>query len=680
MLELRSPYCATEYPSLKLNQKSILSCYPEITLNDLDFLSPTAEKNFSEDDLIQFHNNNLLCFDDNALFYLYLKKNHPDIDNILKDYPHDLDFPYSMRLWNYMIFTGQQGFDLLEPIWSEFERRFRDLLFHANYDFIDKEENLSTCQEIIILRSLRLVRIPDSHTFKIYVRQGEDWEELDHTGDFDFDWVIKSRDYFNENAFFGIEEIYRLISQIVLAEMFNMPKLIYSLQTEYIQKHYPNSYRAITQIVEVFARRLYLYPSNQSKIKNPSAISKYHLAMRLRKIKWVISNFFDPFTCKVFFQNPFNKVLKITDYLNIAQDISAYREDIEFWDNDNPIKTTFLLNAFANNYAAIKNHSILSFDNVLFHKSPSNNMLFWDKRCFNRTFKVMKKSMMQQLFKVHTLREKSFLMWSYWVGYSKYKKMNSHVFCAVVYFLKNLQFTTSKLQHKNFKNFLAKSCLVLDLLYELLLEQWNKNKRLSAFSYECTSVDVMDVVDYIYNAMSDHIRNIEVEDSCNDIKINPTTTLNRLKQLSLDWHQSIWMANFEGAQEDYKHLTAFSHTVKETTFTLIHNNFDLYREGMEQRHCINSYDGRVERGSYVAFKVESTLDRATLGVIVNIDHQDHEEVVRYFFNQCLGRCNTAIKEQTQKDAEVFIQELNQQKFRFFNPSLISQTSEPDYIF
>src|SRR5690606_29781844 len=116
----------------------------------------------------------------------------------------------------------------------------------------------------------------------------------------------------------------------------------------------------------------------------------------------------------------------------IAQDISAYREDIELWDNDNPIKTTFLLNAFANNYAAIKNHSILSFDNVLFHKSPSNNMLFWDKRCFNRTFKVMKKSMMQQLFKVHTLREKSFLMWSYWVGYSKYKKMNSHVFCAVV--------------------------------------------------------------------------------------------------------------------------------------------------------------------------------------------------------------------------------------------------------
>lgn len=643
----------------------------EKTLADLNLVT-SSDTVYDYALLKQYALNNVFAVNNSNIFIEILQSKNIDYESHIKanfdfnDPKNDDSFEQSSlcNIEMIYIFLAHDVFDVLEPVWTQFRDRFHELFFHNNYDLGDALLPVDQQSEVVILQTIKYVK--NGSLIDVYLRQGDSWVELKNLEFLSCEAInplIKDHNFIRNMTINGADDFVKLIATIALSDIFNMPSVLFKRkETEYsFDRKEPDYFE---NILSLFIIRLTF--SYDKYLKKPTLnkefISPYHRTMRYRKIRWVISHLFEKEYCALFFNSRTFEHLNISDYNDFVEERADTLPSVRAWQNDHKNKLLYLLNLSLDSL----DQSSMAFSNILYRNNPDCRSPFFDKRGYHGFLKHAKKSMIFQLSNTLDYDSESdgqhiFMVWSNWFGYTRHKKLNTHVVMTMLYLLSVTNAMEWDFNGKAFKEYLQQTVFMLDLLYEHLHEIWQKHKKIKPYKVETGSAITVELFDFFHHGNEENVL-------VNLNRINSKTTLKSLYRLCHEWHVEVRLGEYERNNEDYPHLKPFSQTVGKTLFTLIHNDFDLYNEGAEMHHCVNTFHKRVLTGKYLVFQVISGEERATLGVSNNQLQGDeitppkyNPDVNNYSFHQCFGYCNKAVSEHVKKDAFELIKMLNEKK-------------------
>jgi len=149
-------------------------------------------------------------------------------------------------------------------------------------------------------------------------------------------------------------------------------------------------------------------------------------------------------------------------------------------------------------------------------------------------------------------------------------------------------------------------------------------------------------------------------------KVNFNWSAKRFREVHTEWSREIMKHELSMLKNTSIKNAEFFTKFDVPGFTLLKKAAEVFEEGTEMKHCLyTSYWSSMERGSYLAYKVEIGIERATLGLSLS-KHQDKFEVT---YNQCYAIGNREISLSLKRKVNKFVDHLNNKFKKHICPSV-----------
>jgi hypothetical protein len=119
-----------------------------------------------------------------------------------------------------------------------------------------------------------------------------------------------------------------------------------------------------------------------------------------------------------------------------------------------------------------------------------------------------------------------------------------------------------------------------------------------------------------------------------------------------------------------KYENIFNKEIDDISFELIEDSIKLNQEGVDMKHCIYSYLGRIANGTYLAISINHkiTKERATLGIVV--------DEKTFMFEQLKGFCNSRATQELINTTLKYLKSLNVSNInKTFNDLTINKSKQ-----
>ena len=620
-------------------------------------------------DLKSFVQENISIFTDKDKYYEHITQNMTKKE--LKKYNLDCkkfadsNYYESIGEWsNIQNFSEKRGFDLLEPIFSDFIERF-DNLFKEHVYVMNDADNYAECNDFTFFKILRIKRIEGEPIPELYIKNGNSWLRImsPNSDQWILNPLIQSNDFFNRNTLLD-SSIQQIALVVIVAEMFNVPELIKTRRIQSYKEHINYKNTDNLPLFEEFHKVIYLFDSiisykfyritsgcksGKPINQNPYFKKPFTFSHNLKKVRCAIYKLLDKKMCQYLLikDNQFT----LSSYFKFIATYGAYKQQLLFWEQESHLKLIFILKSTeAKNLEIINNKSLFSYERLVSNQTQLK-LGFLDKKSLQKTLNS-NRTIVKSLFDTKTISDlslpNSFRFWAYWLGHTRHTKLNTYVFLAVKSRFPFYSFDYQKPEHQAR---LKQTVYAIDLFYDYLLIEWAKCKKMGAFLSNLPhDRNLAEYLDYLF------ARDGEGADHKNYIFPNllATTTKATIKSLqnkSNEWHR-LQQHKKMGDLRSYDHLKSTTITIEDVIFELITNNHALADEAIEMHHCVASFDDYIYSGEYLVFRVISKTERATLGLFIDDKQQ------KFSLNQCYGYSNSKISEQLKIKVSELIKLLN----------------------
>lgn len=331
----------------------------------------------------------------------------------------------------------------------------------------------------------------------------------------------------------------------------------------------------------------------------------------------------------------------MVQFYELYQKFYPHKEALLKWQAESKQKLIYVL-LNTEQGLLIDGDNYFSYSNLL---DANAHRTFLDKVSVRRVFKS-DLSILNQLLSCTTTNYSNysgfFSLWTYWLGHTSHESINPNVFSVISKFGLHEYFEKSNKQH--LKTFLKHGVPLFDVLYEFLLEllnsyqsfgenpqtfidsiTFNENEDYFSDALLPSALQQKRIkVNTILNEISDFILFVDptVHDGClplsNLNRINTTTNIHSLTRNAHIWHDEV-QCRGKGPLCIWSQFKPFSAHIQGCTFTLLTDNHQLFYEGLEMKHCVNTFENRIKENSYIVFSIKSPKEDGTLGLTLNTD-------------------------------------------------------------
>lgn len=560
---------------------------------------------------------------------------------------------------------------LIKPLFDEWYKVVNDLLKNHVYD-IPENIDYDSCTDFVFFKRYRITKTENELKPKLYILNDQNWVQVQPSDRmWPLNFQIQNNLFYNQNVFRD-ETVLKIVSAIALSEILGNQKI---LQKDMIHPYFSfytyndalDEEDEIT-IIRTLSKLFIRIVSNKFKLEggrrtnsipNPFYIKPFVLGHNLKKIRRVISKCLDKQICKYCLIK--NDNMNLESYCEFVNQYRGCLDALNDWLIENPVKLVYLLRSNTKPQK-INDRSFFSFSNLASIENPKPYS-FLDKSSLKKTLlsnrTIMKGVFSTAEFVPKRFAENNFKFWTYWLGHTSVKKINSFVFLGLKTISIYQKFNRKNPQHLES---LPKMVTALDLLYELLLNIWNLNPSKYHFLHNMHRYSKLsELMDYLFFINDDEQDRQAVEffRFANVEALTKKTTLQRLEQRSHQWHIEIQKRR-DYEEYNYLFMAKEDIQVNSTVFTPIVSNEELVAEGSRMHHCISIFHKQIKAKEYIAFKVRTANEIATLG----IDVYYYENTPQFEYDQCYRACNEPISRSLKRDVDQFINKIN------FKPSLV----------
>lgn len=647
-----------------------------------------AKDHYDLNDIHPYYVNNLQACVNSKRFATLLKKHNLPYEHLCQpqkpNEPFDVNRMFNnSQLYKYF-FDYDELFQCLEPIWSVFLNRFNELFYHETFKLGDPSKPLAEQHEIILLDQVKYVR--HGGVIKVYVRNEDEWKHLEQlengfacytdlhfTLQGDLTHLQKGKD---SRLNFVI-----MVAHAALRDVFHLP--VHDCTQDFSLQP---SGQMLRDILHLFTNRLTRNWYYQNKDQPaPQRFSRYYISKeslteRFQAVNAVFAHLLDKEITDTYLK------VQCTEKQQVEINLSYYNymtcqygssiDALNYWYSDNPIKAYYLFNlALSQGAEVLRSYDSFAYENILYKNNPYKAFPFYDKRAYHGFLKHGSRKMLNKIIELSRdvftdsdQVKKVFMMITYWMGYTKLPHLNDDVVSMMIEYNKQMHLQSASFHFEEWLAYLRKSVHALDLLHEKLLQVWQESATENDFKINLRTPLISEINDFINHTVSGFPVNLN--------RIGSKATTKSLERLARTWHEEILQSAFKGENKDFPHLLPYSTTIGESSFSLIHNQYDLFIEAKTMHHCILTYQDRISEGNYLAFQVQRQHERATLGIWVRQSNATSESVYRldqclwvrqsnatgesvYRLDQCYSYCNNEVSAELFADCERLITALNE---------------------